>query len=132
MYRPRRIDLVAAGAIALPTLAALAVWPRLPETLAIHWQGRTPDNYATKSVAVFGTALFGVAAIAFVRLAPPWATSTPGGDDIAVLGTGITIAWVQAIVVVWNLGYRFDVMLATLPLLAAVGLLILAGLRGWR
>jgi hypothetical protein len=125
----RRLDLFALALVAAVTLVGVAVWPRLPTRLAIHWQGATPDGYAAKPVALFGTTLLGLGAIAAVRLAPAWATSTPGGENLTVLIVGLTISWAQAVIVVWNLGYRFDVTLAVLPLFAAVGLLVVVGNR---
>lgn len=129
MTRNRRVDLLAVGAIAAVTLVGVLLWPRLPARLAVHWQGPTPDGYAAKPTALFGTALLGIGAIAVVRLAPAWATSTPGGADVTVLIVGLAMSWAQAVIVIWNLGYRFDVTLAALVLLATVGLLIAAGDR---
>ena len=65
-----------------------------------------------------------VGTVAFVRLAPDWATSTPGGDDIGVIFLGVVFAWAQGIVLVWNLGYRFDVGLAVVPVVVLAGLLV--------
>lgn len=125
-----RVDAVALGLVAAATLAGVVLWTHLPARLAIHWSGGHPDGYASKSVALFGIAALGVVAIAFVRLLPESATSAPGGDDAAVLVVGLTIAWSQAVVVAWNLGYRFDVRLATVALLLAVCLILWVGVRG--
>ncbi len=39
----------------LPILLGLALWDKLPETMAIHFDiNNTPDNFASKSFVVFG------------------------------------------------------------------------------
>lgn len=41
-----------------PMLLGVALWDRLPETMAIHFDiNNTPDNFATKGFAVFGLPL---------------------------------------------------------------------------
>lgn len=123
MRNPRHTDVIAGGIVAVGLLAGLLAWPALPDRLAVHWAGSTPDTFVAKPLAVLGIPLVGLAGIALVRLLPDWAANTPGGEGPAVLFLGVVFAYVEGVVVVWNLGYRFDVTLAVLPvLLLAVGL----------
>jgi hypothetical protein len=124
VYTLQRFDVTAIGLMALPTLAGLVLWDALPARLAIHWSGGQPDSYLAKPLAVFGLFAFGVGTVLFVRYAPDSVTSTPGGEDLAVLFLGGVFAWAQGLVVVWNLGYRFNVGLAVVPVLVAAGLLV--------
>ena len=124
MHPARRFDLLAVGLMAIPAVAALLVWDALPGEMAIHWNaaGR-PDSTASKPLATFGLPLFGIATVVAVRLLPDSLTSTPGGETPAILFVGVVFAWVETLVLVWNLGYRFNVTLATLPVLVlAAGL----------
>jgi|AntRauMinimDraft_4_1070384.scaffolds.fasta_scaffold00019_52 uncharacterized membrane protein len=124
MYASRRVNAVAVGLMAVAALAGLVLWPSLPDQMAIHWSGSEPDSYVAKPVGVFGLFAVGVATVAFVRLAPDSVKSSPGGDGPAVLFVGVVVAWVQGIVYAWNLGYRFDVGLAVVPVLVGAGLLV--------
>ncbi|TKX67628.1 DUF1648 domain-containing protein [Halorubrum sp. SP9] len=128
----RSIDAVAVGTMALPLVAAALLWGSLPAEMAIHWNGETPDTVVAKPLATVGLFAFGAASVAFVRIAPDSATSTPGGTTLSVLFLGVTFAWVQATVLVWNLGYRFDVGRAALPILALAGLLVAYAVRSGR
>jgi uncharacterized membrane protein len=134
MAPARRFDLLAVALLAIPAVAALLVWDALPAEMAIHWNAAgVPDNTAAKPLATFGLPLFGVATVAVVRLVPDSLTSTPGGETVTVLFVGVVFAWVETLVLVWNLGYRFNVTLATLPVLVlAAGLVWYAVRTGTR
>jgi len=124
MNPTRRFDLLAVGLMAIPAVAALVVWNSLPAEMAIHWNAAgTPDNAVAKPLATLGLPLFGIATVVAVRLLPDSLTSTPGGETVTILFVGIVFAWVETLVLAWNLGYRFNVTLATLPVLVlAAGL----------
>ena len=124
MQTDRQYDLFAVGVMCLTTLIAILFWPELPSKMAIHWSGGTPNNVVAKPLAVFGLLALGIGTVLFVRLAPPSITSTPGGPNLTVLFLGVVIAWVQGIVIVWNLGYQFNIGLAVLPVLILTGLLL--------
>lgn len=124
MDRERRVDLAAVGLMAAVTAAGLLAWPDLPSRVAIHWSGGSPDTYVSKPVGILGLFAFGVGVVAFVRLAPSRLTNTPGGPGLSILFVGVVFAWAQATVLLWNLGYRFDVGLATVPILVLAGLLV--------
>ena len=123
------IDALAVGAMALPLVAAVPLWGALPAEMAIHWSGGTPDTVVSRPVATAGLFAFGVATVAFVRIAPDSVTNTPGGTTLSVLFVGVTFGWVQTIVLIWNLGFRFDVTVALLPVLAFAGLLVAYAVR---
>ena len=130
MQPERRFDLIAVVLIAIPAVAALVVWDRLPAEMAIHWNASgTPDNAVAKPLATLGLPLFGVATVAAVRLLPDSLTNTPGGDTVSILFLGGVFAWVETLVVVWNLGYRFNVALATLPVVVLAAGLVWYALR---
>jgi len=124
MRHARRADAVALGLVVAAALVGLAFWKDLPARLAIHWGGSGPDTVVAKPLALLGIPAFGAATVAFVRLAPDSLTNTPGGETVTVLFLGVVFAWVHGVVVVWNLGYRFDVTLAVLPVLIAGGALV--------
>ena len=128
----RSIDIVAVGTMALPLVAAALLWGSLPAEMAIHWSGGAPDTVVSKPLATVGLFAFGAATVAFVRVAPDSVTSTPGGTTLSVLFLGVTFGWVQTTVLVWNLGYRFDVGLALVPILATAGLLVAYAARSGR
>ena len=57
-YIKWRILLVTCFVCFLPTLLGVALWDRLPDTIAIHFNfNNEPDNFASKGVAVFGLPL---------------------------------------------------------------------------
>ena len=130
MHPERRFDLLAVSLMAIPAVAALLVWDSLPAEMAIHWNASgNPDNAAAKPLATFGLPAFGVATVAFVRLVPDSATSTPGGETASILFLGVVFVWVETLVLVWNLGYRFNVALATLPVVVLAAGLVWYALR---
>lgn len=50
-----RIFIITAIVCLLPILLGLALWDRLPDTIAIHFDmNNNPDNFASKGFAVFG------------------------------------------------------------------------------
>ena len=124
MLPERQIDAVAVALAALPLAAAALLWPELPAEMAIHWGPGGADTFVSKPLATFGIFAFGVGTIAFVRLAPASLTNTPGGTNPTVLFLGFVFAWVEGMVVVWNLGFHFAVELAVLPILIFAGLLV--------
>jgi len=115
MQSNRRYDSFAIGLMGLVTLVSLAFWTELPADMAIHWSGGAPDNVVSKPLAVFGLLALGIGTVVFVRLAPP---SLRNADpNTTILFIGGVFAWAQGLVLVWNLGYRFNMGLAVLPIL---------------
>lgn len=131
MRQARRMDGIAMAVAAIPLLAAVLRWPALPDQLAVHWQGNTPDTFLSKPLGTLGIYALFLGTLAFVRLAPDSITNTPGGENVTVLFLGVVFAWVEMIVLLWNLGLRFSVELATVPILVlTAGLLWYASRRG--
>ena len=61
-----RIFIITAAVCLLPILLGLSLWERLPEEIAIHFDiYGNPDNFASKSFAVFGFPLLMVPLQAF-------------------------------------------------------------------
>lgn len=61
--------LITAGVCLLPILLGIALWDKLPDMIAIHFDiNNNPDNYATKTFTVFIMPLFMVVAQAFCCL----------------------------------------------------------------
>lgn len=125
---PNRADWVAYAAIGLAVLAGLLLWPRLPAEMAIHFgTGGTPDNFVGRPVGVLLTPAIGVAAVLLMRrgreLSGP--APSPAIEDAGVAFVGFVVAYVQGLVLAWNVGLEFDVAVAVLPVLSLAGVLIL-------
>ena len=124
MHHERRVDLVAIGLMALGALVGVLAWPALPADLVIHWSGGSPDTVVAKPLAIFGVFALGVATVVVTRVAPDSLTSTPGGTNVTILFVGVVFAWVEGVVVLWNLWPHFSVGLAILPVIVLAGLLV--------
>ncbi|MFW6384498.1 MAG: DUF1648 domain-containing protein [Halodesulfurarchaeum sp.] len=125
-FKPE-IDGIALGLATVPVLAAFFLWGQLPAELAVHWSGGQPDGYLPKPLGTVGLLALAAGAIGFLRLAPDRLTSTPGGEDLTVLFLGVVFGWVETIVLVWNLGFRFPVEWAVLPVLILTAGLVVLG-----
>lgn len=127
MRSQRRVEAVALALIVGAFLAGVAVYGRLPSRMAIHFgaSGR-PDNYVARPLGVALAPAIGVAALAIARIAPR--VDPTGADPRALAASklflGGVIAYVQGLVLAWNLGYRLDVALAMAPVLVAAGVLV--------
>jgi|AntRauMinimDraft_3_1070383.scaffolds.fasta_scaffold02527_4 uncharacterized membrane protein len=128
-WSARTVDAIAVGLMTLPLIASLALWSQLPAEMAIHWSGSTPNNFASKPVATFGLFAFGVALVAAIRILPDSMTSTPGGPTPSILFLGVVLAWVQSTVLVWNLGYQFNVTVSVIPIVILAALLVVYSYR---
>jgi len=126
MDAPRRAEAVALALLAAAAGAGVVLWGRLPARMAVHFDAAgAPDGFASKPVAVFLAPAAGAAGLAVVRVAP---RLDPTGADPRVLAAtslflGAAVAYVQALVLAWNLGYRVDVGVAVLPVLVGAGAL---------
>lgn len=129
MRRSRTIDIVAVGVMGMPVIVALVVWASLPQMMAIHWSGTSPDTYVRKPLATIGIFAFGAATVLFVRIAPNSLVNTPGGKNLTVLFLGVIFALVQTMIIAWNLGARIDVRLAIVPILILAGVLLFVSYR---
>jgi uncharacterized membrane protein len=124
----RTADAIAYALLAGAVLAGLALWPALPDRMAIHFDaGGTPDNVVTKPLAVVLAPVVGVAAVLVTRYAPTWANTGPASPRVetaAVLFVAGVVASLQGFVYAWNLGYRLDATVVVVPVLAAAALLV--------
>lgn len=130
---PNRADWVAYTAIGLVVVAGLALWPRLPTEMAIHFgTGGAPDDFVGRPVGVLLTPTIGVAVVLLIRrgrgLSGP--APSPALEDASVVVAGVVVAYVQGLILAWNVGVEFDVTVAVLPVLALAGVLTLYAL--WR
>ncbi|SDF02096.1 DUF1648 domain-containing protein [Halorientalis regularis] len=110
-----RLDAISGGLALLTALAGLAVYPRLPAEVAIHFSASgQPDNYAPRAVAVAAIPVVMV----LTHLVIKWAARVDPPDDPRTM-RGITVATmlllavVHGLVLAWNLGYAvpFDLVL---------------------
>lgn len=131
----RRVDAVAVGLLTVVAAAGLLLWPSLPERMAIHWGvGGAPDSYVSRPLATVGLPAFGTATVAFVRLSQRWTRTSRAEANVSVLALGVVVAWTGVLVLAWNLGYRFDPLVAVLPVVAlalAAAVAVRSGRVGW-
>lgn len=105
--RPTRTDGLAVALVALTTLAGVALWPRLPAEVAIHFSASgTPDNYVARAVGVFLLPAVMLGTLVVVRVAlrvdPP---SDPMTGPVVTLATRGFLSAVHLVVLGWNVGY---------------------------
>ncbi|MEF8880894.1 MAG: DUF1648 domain-containing protein [Halapricum sp.] len=122
----RRSDLVATGLLAATALAGVVLWNDLPAEMAIHFDASgTPDNYVDKPLGVLLAPAIGFGAIWFTRLS---ARADPSADPRVIAGAvyfvGGLIAYVQALVLAYNLGHRFSMTTALVPVFVASAVLV--------
>ena len=127
----RRADRAALALVAVTAALGLALAPRLPAEVAVHFTAAgEPDNYVPRLVALALAPAVAVATLAVVRgaarLDPP---NDPRSIDAVVLGTTGLLAAVHLLVLAWNLGYRVPMSLvaagAVLWTLALAGYVVL-------
>ncbi|MDS0261511.1 DUF1648 domain-containing protein [Haloarcula sp. S1CR25-12] len=101
--------------VALSVLGSLALWPRLPAEMAIHFSASgTPDNFVPRVVGAFLLPAVMVLTLLVVR----WAmrSDPPADPRLGRLVTVATVGFLSALhglVLGWNLGYPvpFDLVL---------------------
>ncbi|MEZ3114682.1 DUF1648 domain-containing protein [Halobaculum sp. MBLA0147] len=125
----RAATLPSVALVAAAALAGLLAWPALPAEMAIHFNGGTPDNFVPRWQGVFAAPALGLAAVLFTRAVGD-SSGDPAVTAVAMLFTGVVIAYVQALVLLWNLGVRLDPTTAVLPVLVAAGVLVWFKYRG--
>jgi len=129
---PSRTDAVSLGMVAIATLAGVALWPRLPAEVAIHFSATgTPDNYVPKAVGVFLLPVLMLAMLGVLRVSmaadPP---SHPRTGPVVILATMGFLAAIHVLVLAWNAGYPvpLDGLLVGSLIFAA----LLVGYTLWR
>ena len=123
--RSRWPDRLAAGLLVATALAGVALWPRLPAEMAVHFDaGGEPDTYVSRPVAVVLAPIIGVAGVGITRLAE---RSDPSSDPRVGRATvpfvGGVVAYAQGLVLAYNLGHAIRLPFALAPVgIASVGL----------
>ncbi|WP_074792389.1 DUF1648 domain-containing protein [Haloferax larsenii] len=115
--RVHRMTLLGVAIFAITALAGLALLPRLPSEVAIHFGiGGEPDSFVAAPAGVLLLPGIGLATLAFTRVAGSVGigTSTPPVFD-PLLAT--FLGYVQALVLAYNLGVRINVTTALAPAL---------------
>ncbi|WP_075938335.1 DUF1648 domain-containing protein [Halosegnis longus] len=120
----RRVDIVGAGATLLTALGLAAVYGRLPERLATHWNlANEVDATMTKPVFVAVSLALVAGTYGFMRVVPrldPDAdVSEPLYETVVIVTVGFIVA-VNAYVVAVNLGYPIPVDVAVPVALAGL------------
>ncbi|RDZ64969.1 hypothetical protein C5B90_00965 [Haloferax sp. Atlit-12N] len=119
--RVPRLTLVGVAILALSAVAGVAALPRLPSSVAIHFGvGGDPDSFVAAPLGVLLIPVIGLGALLVTRFAGAAGSGTnvpPVFDSI--LAT--FLAYVQALVLAYNLGARFDMFVAVLPAVVTFG-----------
>lgn len=122
-----RRDLIGIGIVVLMAVVTAAVYAQLPEQVAIHFDDSgQPDNFLAKPLGVALLPAVGVGVVLLFRLLP--AVDPLGANvsafrryyDLLAVVTVAVLAYTQGLVLAYNLGYRFDVLQATVPVLTVV------------
>jgi len=127
MVRTR--DLATGGIVALMALASALYAPRLPAEMAVNFDAAgEPNNYMSKEVFLAGSVVLAAGIAALLAVLP---RVDPLGENFAefqgvydgfVVATLGFLAYIDGLVVAYNLGFEFDMLGATGP---AVGVLYL-------
>ncbi|MFC7075344.1 DUF1648 domain-containing protein [Haloarcula halophila] len=107
MPRYRPADALNVGIVLLTALLGVALWPRLPAEMAIHFSASgVPDNYVPKAVGVALLPAIMLAVFLFVKTAfsydPPSDSRVPTVVTVATTGF---LGALHALVLAWNVGY---------------------------
>jgi uncharacterized membrane protein len=131
MLSSRRADLVALALVGLSLVASVALYGRLPAEIAVQFSDGAPSSVLSKPVGAFVVPAVGAVVVAGIRLAPRLGLDRQKSPDLGVLLTGVIVAYVHALVLLWNTGTRFPPTLAVLPLLVGVvGITVYVRTRG--
>lgn len=127
----RTRDLAAGGIVAVTALASVLLAPELPAEMAIHFDASgQPDNYMAKHLALAGIPLLAAGLVVLFALLP---RIDPLGQNVEQFKTAYDIfavgmigflAYVQALVLAYNLGIEFGMTEALAPAMGALYLLV--------
>lgn len=124
----RTSDLVAYALLVGSALVGLALWPTLPDRMAVHFgPGGNPDNVVAKPTAIVLAPAIGVVGVLLTRHGPDWGTRSyqgPRTEAVTVVFVGGVIAYLQLFLYAWNVGVEVSPTLAVAPVLLAAGLLV--------
>ncbi|TVT95576.1 DUF1648 domain-containing protein [Haloferax volcanii] len=119
--RVPRLTLVGTVILALSAVAGVVLLPELPSSVAIHFGvGGDPDSFVAAPLGVLLVPAIGVGALLITRLADASGIGT-GAPPVfdAILAT--FLAYVQALVLAYNLGARFNMVVAVVPAVVTFG-----------
>ncbi|MEA1931348.1 MAG: DUF1648 domain-containing protein [Euryarchaeota archaeon] len=119
MLSRRHATISSLGLIAVTAAAGVAVWPRLPAEMAIHFSlAWEPNTYVSKPLAVFLLPAIMLLTLAVLRggfrVDPP---EDPHVASVTTLSTMGLLAALHILVLAWNLGYPIPSDLVTLGIL---------------
>ncbi|MDS0240099.1 MULTISPECIES: DUF1648 domain-containing protein [Haloferax] len=118
------MTLVGVAILALSAVVGVVLLPALPPSVAVHFgTGGEPDSFVAAPLGVFLVPTIGVGALLVTR----FAGATAIGDSVppvfdTVLAT--FLAYVQALVLAYNLGARFDMPVAVVTFGAVAGVVL--------
>jgi uncharacterized membrane protein len=131
MRSSRRADLAALTLVGLSLLASAVLYASLPSEMAVQFSGETPSSVVSKPVGAFAVPALGAVVVAGIRIAPRLGLDRNRQPDLGVLLTGVIVAYVHTLILLWNVGVRFQPALAVVPLLVVVvGLTVYVRSRG--
>lgn len=120
-----RYDYAGVALLALVAVVGLALLPSLPDRFAVHFGTGGPDSFVAPLLGVLLLPAVGVGTVALLRLV----SDRPGTDEVhASYGLLLSafLAYVQGVVLAWNLDYAVDVTAAVLPVAAVFVVVSLA------
>jgi uncharacterized membrane protein len=134
--KPHTSDLVAGGLVAAMVLASVLSYPDLPATLAVQFgSDGTVTNTLSKPVGAFVVPAVTAGAVVLSRVGPRLGLGSGSREsaDLGVVLVGVVGAYAHGLVLLWNLGTRFDPLVAVLPLgILVVGVVAYRVLGGGR
>lgn len=125
---PTRRTLLGAAILAVAAVGTVLVYPDLPAEMAIHFDaGGEPDSYLARPFAAALLPALGFGMLGLFAVIP---RLDPLGEnfaaferyyDLVVVVTVAILAYVHALVLGYNLGYRFEIERLLAPVLAVAG-----------
>ena len=137
----RRAVWFSVALVGVQILAALYLYPMMPERVAIHWGlSGEADGYGSRFLGLFMIPVISLLLLPFMLALPRLDPSGGierfrGGYDWFVFGFLAYMAYVQGLTVAWNLGWRFSFMRMLAPamgmLFAGIGVLLRGARLNW-
>lgn len=122
----RERHVIGGGIVLLMAIVSVLAFPRVPAEMVTHWGADGPDGTMSRPVALVGLPALAAGLLVLFEILP---RIDPLGEHLRDLGryydalavvTAGLVAYIYFLVVVWNLGYEFDVLQAIVPAMAIV------------